>query len=376
MTHRCAVLAPVAVAVAFARPAVAAPTEPDPAADPVVDRHDDSDVATRDDDRKGRFEIGAGFDSDDGFLAHAAIVHPDLFHTGQLLSLSADVSAHRQRFVLAHEVPRLLPGLDLRSELYTTRIQYPGFTRTGTGAAIGLSHRFGRSLEVFGRLRAERIGLELDPTRATSRVAPPSNPGTIDRESTLVALEAGAVYDTLDTPWLPRRGSRFEIVASRAMRGLGSDHDLERIGASLDVARGLGPFTLRLHGSGAYVHALDPAGVPLSERLQFGGNTDVRGYPIDYSQLSVGSNVEALGRVELELPVWKRAGLSIAGWADAGLHANTDAAWGPIGDPRWRSSVGVSLIWRSPIGPLRFDWAFPLDAGQPHRFLFGLGGSW
>jgi outer membrane protein insertion porin family len=43
-----------------------------------------------------------------------------------------------------------------------------------------------------------------------------------------------------------------------------------------------------------------------------------------------------------------------------------------------RSSVGVGLIWQSPFGPLRFDYAIPLTKG-PHdvvqQFKFGGGTS-
>jgi hypothetical protein len=53
----------------------------------------------------GRFEVGAGFSSDEGFIAHAAIAQDDLFHTGQKLALSADISALRQRFLVSHEIP-------------------------------------------------------------------------------------------------------------------------------------------------------------------------------------------------------------------------------------------------------------------------------
>ena len=41
-----------------------------------------------------------------------------------------------------------------------------------------------------------------------------------------------------------------------------------------------------------------------------------------------------------------------------------------------RSSVGVGLIWASPFGPLRFDYAVPLTKGQFDRvqqFKFGGG---
>jgi outer membrane protein insertion porin family len=43
-----------------------------------------------------------------------------------------------------------------------------------------------------------------------------------------------------------------------------------------------------------------------------------------------------------------------------------------------RSSVGAGLIWASPFGPLRFDYAVPLTKGQFDRvqqFKFGGGTS-
>ena len=43
-----------------------------------------------------------------------------------------------------------------------------------------------------------------------------------------------------------------------------------------------------------------------------------------------------------------------------------------------RTSVGVGLIWASPFGPLRFDYAVPLTKGQYDRvqqFKFGGGTS-
>jgi outer membrane protein insertion porin family len=43
-----------------------------------------------------------------------------------------------------------------------------------------------------------------------------------------------------------------------------------------------------------------------------------------------------------------------------------------------RSSVGVGLIWASPFGPLRFDYAVPLTKGpfdRVQQFKFGGGTS-
>jgi outer membrane protein assembly factor BamA len=116
-------------------------------------------------------------------------------------------------------------------------------------------------------------------------------------------------------------------------------------------------------------------GVPLSERLQHDGHAEVRGYGLD-SIPALGSNLEALGRVEVELPIWKKAGLSIAGWADVGYRDNMDPMYGAVDQPLVQRSVGLSVIWRSPIGPLRFDVAFPLDGDRDRQYLFGLGGWW
>lgn len=317
----------------------------------------------------GRFELGAGYNPDDRFIAHATVAQDDLFRTGQRLALSADLSAIRQRFVIAHEVPDLIgSGLDLRTELFSSRRQYPGFLREGTGGAVTLGKRVSRTTRVYARYRLEQIAVE--PGAAGRMEASPANLG----EGRLATLGAGLEYSTLDTPLLPRRGTRLEIFGERADRRLGSDHELLRAGGLVEHARPLGPFTLRLHGHATYVRSRDPMGVPLAFRLQHEGHAMVRGYALEAGN-PLGDNVELVGRAELELPLIPKWGLSLAGFADAGLRYNADAAWGPR-NALLQRSVGVSLIWRSPIGPLRFDWAFPLDGeDRAHRFLFGLGGA-
>ena len=41
----------------------------------------------------------------------------------------------------------------------------------------------------------------------------------------------------------------------------------------------------------------------------------------------------------------------------------------------WRASVGAGLIWASPFGPLRVDYAFPVvkeDTDEVQEFNFGI----
>lgn len=314
----------------------------------------------------GTFTIGAGYDSDEGFLARAEVAQPRLFGTGHGLSLSALISAIRQDFVLAYNTPTFGGGWDVRAELYTKLRRYDGFGRESAGGTVTLGKQLDRHTRAYLRYRGEHVTItpegQLDIERTARRFTGELGNGFVS------ALGAGIAWDTRDSRVLATRGSRLELYAEAADRDLGSDHQFLKVAAAADHARPLGPFTLRLAGRATYV----TTGAPLSERLFHDGHADIRDYRLG-SLDDRGANFEALGRVELELPVWKRAGLSIAGFFDAGVRRNDDIAWGPIGSTLHRS-LGMSVIWRSPVGPLRLDVAFPLDgADRDRRVLFGIG---
>lgn len=331
-------------------------------------------IAVADDDPRpptGRFVIGAGFSSDESFIARAEVAQDDLFRTGQKLSLTAEMSALRQEFLITHEVPDLLgTGLDLRSELYNRRRVYDDFARDSAGGAMTLGRRLDRTTRIYARYRVEHVAMDMTAGYGDDAAFAPLG-GRLG-DGVIAALGAGIAYETLDQPFLPTRGSRLELFAERADPALGSDYKLLRVAARLDHATPLGPFTVRLSGRGQYVRSLEAGGVPLSERLQHHGHADLVGYPLGSFE---SADLAASGRVELELPIIRSIGLSVAGFADAGVRHNADAAWGPTGTTFSRA-VGASIIWRSPIGPLRFDWAIPLDrADRSPVFLFGLGSS-
>jgi outer membrane protein insertion porin family len=332
----------------------------------------------------GQFEIGVGFSPDEDFILHAAVVQEDLFRTGQRLALDAEVSSVAQRFSLQHDVRDLAgSGFDVRSELLSTRQRFPGFTREGVGGSVTVSRQLDRATRAYLGYRLEDVTMHLDEPTV---LAAGSSPHRADLGGALQAtLRAGLTYDTLGAGYGPRSGTRLDAYAEVADPRLGSERRFTRLGVSADHARPLGALTLRLHGDGGYI--LGPDGVPLSERWQHAGHADVRGYArgsvgmglIGDHYLATGSDLTLNGRVELEAPLWRRAGLSVAVFGDAGLRYNADRAFGDTG-AEFLPSVGVSVIWRSPIGPLRFDWAVPLDResrrdGFSPAFLFSFGQS-
>src|SRR3984893_8773697 len=146
------------------------------------------------------------------------------------------------------------------------------------------------------------------------------------------------------------------------------------------------------------------------DHFQMGPNL-VRGFapagigPRDLSRLALTGTGDALGgtlywgaSLELQTPIYflpKDAGIKIAASADAGSLWNYQGptSWAATGEVlsgsicaappcpldnamHIRSSVGVGLIWNSPFGPLRFDYAVPLKQepyGRTQRFRFGGG---
>ena len=132
---------------------------------------------------------------------------------------------------------------------------------------------------------------------------------------------------------------------------------------------------------------------PFFKNFYVGGIGSVRGYdsgtlgPKDYSANSDGDNLGGdrmiTGNIEIlaPLPGGDRT-LRIFGFLDAGY------AWGYEGDQHGnyarqkidfadlRYSTGFGIAWISPLGPLKFSIAFPLndkEGDDTQRFQFQIG---
>ena len=312
----------------------------------------------------GTFELGAGYATDDGFLATARVAQPRLFGTDKGLSLSALVSERRQEFLTRYEDPTLFDVLHLRGDLYSRRKLYPGFQRQAAGGMLTLGRRIAPNLDVFVGYRLEQVEVTPDATTLARGVR--AEP--FWRGGMIGAVRTGVHYSTLERDRYPARGTDVGAAIEVADRGLGSDLDYLRTDAWLGHHRPLGPFTLHL---GARASSITD--VPLSERLHFDGSSEVRGYapgavgPTDpITGLPTGGNFLWSARGELEAPLGD-TNLSLVGFVDAG---GLYAPWGG----QTAASAGFGVIWRSPIGPLRFDVAYPLDGDGKPRYIFGIGG--
>ena len=236
------------------------------------------------------------------------------------------------------------------------------------------------------------------------------------------ALGYSLVYNTLDNNKNPTDGLLIDFRQDFA--GVGGD--VSYLKSQVD-----GKFYTPLifdivgliHVQGGMINQVGSHELRMLDQFQMGPNL-VRGFApngIGPRDLNPFSTQDALGGTrywgtsfELQMPFWflpKEAGLKGAVYADAGglseykgpttwLQTNEITTPGNSGclpstvrpiatagtctglvydtGNAIRSSVGVGLIWASPFGPLRFDYAVPLTKGAYDRvqqFKFGGGTS-
>ncbi|MBY0369157.1 BamA/TamA family outer membrane protein, partial [bacterium] len=135
--------------------------------------------------------------------------------------------------------------------------------------------------------------------------------------------------------------------------------------------------------------------VPMNELFIQGGLMSLRGYRMfsigpnrtlssDPAQLSqkalnagllggnfvVGGHSELLYQAELEFPLLKEARIRGVIFFDAG-----NAFDGSLFDqhPMLRADVGWGFRWFTPIGPLRFEFGYPIFQGGDPQFWFNIG---
>ena len=127
----------------------------------------------------------------------------------------------------------------------------------------------------------------------------------------------------------------------------------------------------------------DTKELPFFENFYAGGSRSVRGYrsgtlsPKDSSGLrSVGGTSRFVGNLELVLPnpfAERSASTRVSLFWDSGYAYGADE---PITTNLLRHSYGISLIWLTPVGAMRFSYAEPYDArptDDTQYFQFTLG---
>lgn len=366
----------------------------------------------------GSFTVGAGFSSVDSFLLTANIQKTNFLGLGWITSLGVNISKTTQQGNISFYDPHFLDSrwtFNIQG-FYTQRDYLEQEYQRGGSLQIGryIDQRDDIRLAVDYTL--EDIGLtSIDDYKARLYG------GELYRNG--VTSSAGLNFD------IDKRNNRisatrgFKASADLSLAGgfrTDDQHVAEVLGGNFNFVEAKGNFrffqpldkkellVFRYNLSIGKIMSTDGSVVPYIHRYRAGGITSIRGYEPyalgpsvratgyrDYTQtrtsfvgyddpsaaddrLVIGGTETLVNNFEIESPVLKSAGISLVTFFDAGNTFGDAEGNGHIDLAELRTSVGFGVRWFSPIGPLRFEWGFPLDPHDDERkavFDFTIGNA-
>jgi outer membrane protein insertion porin family len=307
----------------------------------------------------GTFSLGAGYSTSDGVVGQGSITQENFLGRGWKLNLSASIGGKTSTYQVGLTDPYFLDTRwTLGVEIYRTEREWTDFSRRSTGGAIKVGYPvldFSRLLVIY-RYEEKEI-YDVDPF-ASQDIK--DEEGT----STIGSLTSIFSRNTTNNRLDPSSGSAFE--ASWELAGLGGT---EKFSKYIVDYRHFWPWewgtVFMAHGNVGYVHEYGDKEIPLDERFFLGGINTLRGFetrevgprdPItgDYT----GGDMQAYSNLEFIFPLIKDLKVKGVTFIDVGN------AWDDSGDyfSDWRYSAGAGIRWLSPMGPLRLEYGFNLDA--------------
>lgn len=356
----------------------------------------------------GQLVIGAGYASGDiGFTAQAQLSQNNFLGNGQVASLSGQVLTGQKfyEFNLGFDEPYIGYSYwsgggniyQLRRDLYALP-NVPTFSETKTGFSLKLGHPVLDFTQLFLTYKFEGSWVPAYSIIDTNLINP------TDVNGTTSSLTASIVYDKRDDRFDPREGWYWSLSGEAA--GIWGDRQFFRSRAAMKFFHPIAwDFIFRLNLTGANITGLGGAKVPVNELFIDGGLFSLRGY--DYltigpqskigptflpngqpnpalSTLAIQNNVggqnivlgghnEVLMNAEVEFPLLKEARIRGVIFFDTGNAFDGGLFNQPPGQPALYANLGWGVRWFTPIGPLRFEFGYPIvQTGSP-KFYFTIG---
>ncbi len=331
----------------------------------------------------GELSVGAGFSTSEGPLADFRLRERNFLGKGQDVQLATTLSGEKTEFDVSLTEPYFMDR-DLAATVdafHITRDLQDESSydqkRTGGGFkfAFPLSEKW---RQTFGyRLESNEItNVQDDASRFIQ-----------DQEGKRVtsAISQRLSYTDLDSTLFPTEGYTFWL--ENELTGLGGDSQYfsAKIGNAAYFPLAENWVLSGLLEAGV-VEGYGDEEVAINERFFIGGNT-LRGFdssgigPRDLdTDDALGGNRYYRGSAELRMPIGLPEEYGIAGY----VFTDFGSLWQPdnlegtdvADNSSLRAAAGVGLSWKSPMGPLRIDYAKPYmkedyDVEQSFRFSFG-----
>ncbi|WP_137152127.1 outer membrane protein assembly factor BamA [Devosia sp. FKR38] len=332
----------------------------------------------------GEYGATAGYSTVDGILGEVSLTERNFLGRGQYLRAAIGASQAGRTFDFSFTEPRFMglkvsAGVDAYHRINEeTTASFYGSQATGGALRAGIPLTSDLSATVFGGMERKLITDTKDNPRYRSSLV-------VDGKEFYKAFAGYTLtWNSLDDTKKPTEG----LYATFTQQYIGWDHNLIK---SEGRARYFVPLmedsgiVASLKGQAGVINDLSGTGVHAVEAFNPGSQL-IRGFesrglgPRLASGEYLGATMYAGVSAEISFPIPalpESYGLSGAIWADAawvdGLPkiGTGAAALSPVDagsmDVPWRTSIGASLIWDSPFGPLRGDFAHVLNKSSSDR---------
>lgn len=334
----------------------------------------------------GEMSFGAGFSSVDSFLIDVGITQRNFRGRGQNVVARLSWGSLRQQAQISFTEPRFL-GRDLRAgfDLFHYRYNLQDsssfeWSSTGLGLRTGWPLNNYSSLGLRYNLKADDISVPSGYCPGIGSRALCEQVGGFISSTVGYTLNVNRTNDVLR----PTRGWRGALWQDLA--GIGGDVNYVRTEFNGAWFRGFTrDFVFSAEVSAGYISGWNGDPVRINDRFFKGGNT-FRGFetagmgPRDLlTRDALGGNMYAIGTLELTVPNFlpEEYGIRTSLFLDYGTVGMLDNRYRITStgarDPNIvdeispRSAAGFSVHWRSPMGPIRFDFSQILQSEDYDR---------
>lgn len=342
----------------------------------------------------GDYGVTAGYSTQDGILGEISLTERNFLGRGQYVRAAVGASTSGRTFDFSFTEPRFMglkvsTGIDLYHHISSqTESSYYGVTTTGGQFRVGMPITESLSGNVF--VGAEQKTFAVAANDGGSPATPwPTSEIVTDGQTTHKAfIGYNLNYSTLDDQKHPTTG--LYAVLSQQYDGWDFNYVKTDLKARYFMPLAETGMVASIRGQAGIINNLGGGNVPATEAYKLGSQL-VRGFEgggygarLQQSGTAIADGVagELIGETayaglsaELQFPIPmipESYGLSGAVWADSAVIGSAPDSNGATVDPAstdnpFKASVGGSVIWDSPFGPLRGDLGYVLSKATADR---------
>jgi outer membrane protein insertion porin family len=330
----------------------------------------------------GNLLAGVGYSSAEGIIINASVSQQNIFGSGNALSVGVNTSRFNRTYsVLFTEPYYTVDGVSRTIEAYQKNLDPTGlaisqYASHTLGAAVGFGVPITETdtINFGGRFEHTNITLFDDSPQVYRDFV-----SEFGASSNAYIATVGWSRDTRDDILYPTRG-RLQSVLLESGLPFG-DLAYYKVQYVHSVYWPVyGDLVLMARADLGYGGGMSGKPLPFFKAFFAGGVNSVRGYdtaslgPRDSFGNALGGRRKIIGNLEVFYPILKGdKAVRASAFIDAGeIYANGD-------QPQFESfrySAGVGIAWSSPIGPLKFSYAIPLNSREgdrQQRFQFQAG---